>query len=218
MSLRDFPAHRYIGFASRRTTNVELVSISPLLTAASIEAARSAMQRIARGLVPALADFSLIFLADAIAIQCVAGAHATADGARLVRMVMRSYRIRRRDPSSTVAHVIRTSQPLLRSDIHIDPSPRRDAVSELHRRLAPCSALAVPIDFSGSVVGALSVCYSQSGRSYAGADVAAVTHAASRIAEALSRARAADATLRLRPSTRDTRQGTTIRRRVAPRD
>lgn len=217
MSLRAIRPVITVNRATSDGEDMDLRSVSAL-TAASIAAARSAMRRILRGVVPAFADFSLVFLRDSATIRCVTGAHATADGTRVVSALIRRYRIRLDDPTSTVAQVIRTSKAMVRSDIQPEPGAARDLVSEIHRRLAPRSALVVPIDIAGDVVGALTVCYSHSGRSYASGDIPAMTRVASRIAAVLSKARAADATLGLRPSAGDARQGTTVRRRVAARD
>jgi GAF domain-containing protein len=58
-------------------------------------------------------------------------------------------------------------------------------VTELHRRLAPTSALVVPIVHDTRVLGALSLCYSHSGRAYAARHVAAAERLAARIARSL---------------------------------
>jgi GAF domain-containing protein len=143
---------------------------------------------------------------------------------RLLRALARAYRVRRSDRSSTVAAVIRTARPIVRTDIAIElgadrSSPTdRDTIADLHRRLATRAALVVPVLGRSSVLGALTLCYSHSGRSYRARDVAAAMHLAARIARALTGGRGADATLRLRAAARDARQSPTLRRRVAARN
>jgi GAF domain-containing protein len=174
--------------------------------------------------VPALADFSLFYLAQPSIIRCVASAHATPTGARLLRALSREYHLRRGDRDSTVAEVIRTARPIVRKDIAVELEAsrslhsERDTVANLHRRLAARSALVVPVLGDRSVFGALTLCYSQSERSYSARDVHAAMRLAARIAGAMTGVRGVDATVRLRAAAGDPRQGTTLRRRMAPRN
>jgi GAF domain-containing protein len=196
-------------------------SATSKLTATTIAASRGAIQRTLRGLIPGVADFCFVFLVTGSAIICITGAHATSQGTRLARALCRVYRIRRSDRTSMVAQVIRTARPALRSEIRADrlrAGGQGDVIAELHRQLAPRSALAVPIIAGAKVLGALSLCYSQSGRSYQPQDIPAAADLATRIARLLTRDRAADGTLGLRAATGHARQGTTVRRRVAARD
>jgi GAF domain-containing protein len=181
---------------------------------------RSALHRLLRGSIPALADFGGVFITLPASIVCIASAHATPEGTRVLRALMRTYRIRRDDRASTVAYVIRTSRAVLRTDIQQEPgrAERGDAIAELHRRLAPRSAVAVPIVVRGKVHGALSLCYAHSGRSYLPRDLRAVARLATQVANVLTNASRTDGTLRLRPAAGHPRQGTTVRRRVGPRD
>src|SRR3954464_2901513 len=81
-------------------------------TAAS--AARKTIQRVARGAVPALADFAMVFVVAVRSIVAIAPAHGSPRGEKLLRALQRVYRIRRDDLHSTVAQVIRTGRPALR--------------------------------------------------------------------------------------------------------
>jgi GAF domain-containing protein len=184
----------------------------------------TAIRRIVRDAVPALGDFSLFFVAQPSIIHCVACAHATARGARLLRALVREYHVRRGDRGSTVAQVIRTARPIVRKEIAVElgaspsPSTGRDTVANLHRRLGTRSALVVPVLGDRAVLGALTLCYSQSERSYSARDVHAAMRLAARIAGALTGGQGVDATVRLRAAARDARQDTTLRRRVAARN
>jgi GAF domain-containing protein len=190
---------------------------APFRTRRDIEA-NARVQRRARSAIPALADFCLIHLASGSRIVCVASAHATREGARLVRALARSHQVRRADRASTVAQVVRLARPIVRATIpHEPPTGTASAIADLYRRLAPRSALAVPIVASGRVLGAVTLCYSLSGRSYVAGDVPAAMRLAARIARAMTTG-AADATLGLHPATGHARQGTTFRRRVAARN
>jgi GAF domain-containing protein len=178
-----------------------------------------AMTRVIRAALPSLADFCLVFLAGGHDIACIGSAHTTPAGGRLVRALRRVYRVRRSDADSTVARVIRTGAPLLRREIRPDlPVPASHApIADLHRRLATRSALVVPIRAGGKAIGAVSICYSHSGRSYQPGDLAAAEALAARVADILA-LREPHASTRLRAATRDPRQGTTVRRRVAARN
>jgi GAF domain-containing protein len=184
-----------------------------------IAASGRVLRRLARSAIPALADFCLIYYAAGSRIVCVASAHATREGSRALHALARAYRVRRGDRGSTIAAAIRTARPVLRADIPLEPRATvTDAVAALHRRLAPRSAIAAPIVAGNKVLGAVTLCYSRSGRTYVAADIPAARRLAARIARALAAAGRADATLRLHAATGHARQGTTVRRRVAPRD
>ncbi len=131
------------------------------------------LQRLARAAVPGLADFCLIFLRDGPEIRCAATAHATAEGASVLRRLITVYRITPDDPLSTVALVMRLGRPQLRSAIAIETQARasRAGVLTLHRQLGCRSALVVPIGAAPRVLGALSFCYSTSAREYSARDV-----------------------------------------------
>jgi GAF domain-containing protein len=184
----------------------------------------TAIRRLVRGAVPTLADFSLFYVPHASIISCVACAHATPTGARLLRALAREYHLRRNDRSSTVAEVMRTGRPIVRKDIPVEleagrsPHSERETVANLHRRLAARSALVVPVAGDRSVLGALTLCYSQSERSYSARDVHTAMRLAAHIADALTGDGGVDATVRLRAAAGNPRQGTTLRRRVAARN
>jgi len=205
-------------------TSPPLRTPATLFTDMSAAVRLVAVQRLVRGAVQRFADFSLVFVAGASTIRCVAAAHSTATGGRLLRALVRAYRVRRSDRHSTVAEVIRTAKAIVRTDIATElevprsASAERETVADLHRRLAPHSALAVPVIAAGSVVGALSLCYSQSQRSYGARDISVAMRLADRIGRALTGRESIDASVRLRAAARNARQGSTIRRRVAPRD
>lgn len=175
------------------------------------------MARLARRSVPGCADFCLVHLVTRAAIVAVAGAHVTRDGDRLLRTLMRSYHIALDDPASGAASVVRTGRPLLRTAIQIDAAVVRRGdgrVVDLHRQLAPRSALVVPIPTPLGVVGALTLCYSESGRTYEAGDLASADRIAEQIARALLPA--PPAVIAPAAAARHTRQGTTLRRRTAP--
>jgi GAF domain-containing protein len=130
---------------------------------------RHTLTRLARGIVPPLADFCLIYIVENDDIRLAASAHVTAEGTRLLRALDRVYRIRRDDRDSTVAQVIRTGRSQLRTEIrpeHEKPFDRLTRVFDIHRQLAPRSALVVPIKSRKETFGAMSLSYSKSGRTY----------------------------------------------------
>jgi GAF domain-containing protein len=190
-------------------------------SAATVADSRRAIERTARAAVPSLADFCLVHLVAGRGITFIAGAHATRAGRRHIRALMRTHRIRPDDPDSTVAQVVRTRRPTLRTTIFPDLNERNvrtGGIADLHRRLAPTSALVVPILRDGTVLGAVSLCYSQSGRSYGARHLPSAERLASRIAEVLTPGARTKASLGLRAAARHARQSTTMRRRVAARN
>jgi len=158
------------------------------------------MNQFLSGVVPRVADFCFVFRAHGSAIRCVACAHRSRDGQRLVRAFARAYHLTRNDPVSTVAHVIRTGRPKLRAEIRPEASvPLIDLrVFALHRALGARSALVVPIGAAPNVIGALSLAYSDSRRRYTWEDVAAARRLAATSAVFLQRPLASRRPLRLR--------------------
>ena len=151
--------------------------------------------RVARIAVPAFADFCLIYLLDGDALKCVASAHRTREGGRLLRALTRVYRITRHDPDSTVAQTVRRGRPHLRTEIRPESAapPSRVGslvrVFELHRQLAVRSALTAPIEGRAGVIGALALSYSGSGRQYVAADVLVAEQMAHQLALAADNGR-----------------------------
>lgn len=174
------------------------------------------LARTARDAVPTLADFCLVHVVDGATLRCVAGAHVSRPGQMYVRALMRSRGIRRNDLVSTVAHVVRTGRPLLRAHVPAEPRGeiRKGGLAELQHRLAPRSVLVVPIADGGAVLGALSLCYSESGRSYAGRHLRPAHRMTARIAHLLAARRA---TTRAHVAGRELRHRVTGRRTIAPR-
>ena len=152
----------------------------------------ASLRRLARAVVPSLADFCLIFLRDGPHVRCAASAHVSREGRDLLRRLNRVYRITTDDPVSTVALAIRLGRPQLRSGIASERhgTAPRPQVPTLHQRLGCRSALVVPVGAPPLVLGALSLCYSTSARRYAPHDVAAARRIAALI-EAFLRERAA---------------------------
>jgi hypothetical protein len=174
---------------------------------------------IARRAVPALADFAMVFLVAGRSIVCTASAHVSPAGDRLLRALRRIYKVPRHDLHSTVAQVIRTGRPSLRIGIQSDGLPAaRGSVADIHQRLACRSALVLPIWIGSTVVGAVTLCYAGSGRTYAPADIAGAQRVARQVARTVPSALTNAATPRLRAAAGDARRHTAIRRRLAARN
>jgi GAF domain-containing protein len=157
------------------------------------------LEQIARRAVPGLADFCLIYLLQAGSLRCVAGAHVTREGERLLRALNRIYRITPDDPVSTVARAVRTGRSQLRTEIAMNQgrfAHEHARVVDIHRRLAVRSAIVVPICAGRQVLGALTLSYSESGRTYAAGDVAPVERIGRDIGTALDNIRVAEAARR----------------------
>jgi GAF domain-containing protein len=150
-------------------------------------AATTVLKAVARSIVPSRADFCFIHLADGEHLRCVATAHATRAGQRIVSELGRVHRILRNDPESTVAQVVRSGRPQVRSDITLDAGPHRiPRISNVHRQLGPRSALVVPVLLGSNIVGALTLGYADSDRRYGSHHLAGATRLAKRIAGCLT--------------------------------
>ena len=153
------------------------------------------LARVASAVVPDLADFCLVYLVEGDELRCVASAHATRAGDRLLHALNKVYKITRTDPESTVAQVVRLRRPSLRAEIKPEhQAPDSDAselvrVCDIHRQLAARSALVVPIKGPFGVLGAVALSFSQSGRQYKPADLRYAERLAHQIAVAVNEAR-----------------------------
>lgn len=194
-------------------------AMRPSVLAIALSSRRVA-ERAARAAVPTLADFCVVHLISKNGLTAVAGAHATREGDRLLRALMHVHHIHPADRDSTAAHVVRAARPTLRRSISTlaDRDAPSGSISDLHRRLAPTSALVVPIAHQGIVLGALSLCYAGSRRRYKAQDLPAAQRLAARLARALMDSTLTHPPLELRTATRLPRQGPAIRRRPAPRN
>ena len=188
-------------------------SAAPLRTTPHSVAAFRLIDRALRRALPGLGDFAFVHVRAGNEIVGVAAAHHRGEQTRLVRSLMRAYRVVPSDPVSAVAHVVRTGRPLMRSDIYPDtadqPRTRPHRVTELHRQLAARSALVVPIVIRSSALGALSLGYSDSRRRYSQASLPAARQLATQIGYVLMMAAEPQgfrllAATRARPRSRDT--------------
>ena len=181
------------------------------------------LERVARAAVPVFADFYLVYLRDGEQLQCAASAHATRRGDRLLRDLNRVYKITRDHRESTVAQVVRLRRASLRSEIrpeHQVPDPsvaKLSRVFDIHRQLAVCSALVVPIEGRAGVFGAVAFSYAESGRHYKPADVRAAERVARQVAAALDRAQLLQAERRRASIGRRARPALTRLRRALDR-
>ena len=155
---------------------------------ASPRTATTVLKRVARSIVPSRADFCFIHLADGEHLRCVATAHATRAGQRVVAELGRVHRILRSDPESTVAQVVRSGRPQLRSEIAIDAHPSAaPRIIDVHRQLGPRSALVVPLLLGSRTVGALTLGFANSHRRYGSQHLTGARRLANRITDYLAR-------------------------------
>jgi len=158
------------------------------------------IERVAQRAVPGLADFCLIFLLDEGNLRCAATAHVTQEGERLLRTLSRIYRITRDDPVSTVARAVRTGRSQLRTEIAAEQGRfdhEQTRVFDIHRRLAARSAVVVPIRAAREILGALTLSYSESGRTYAPGDLPLLERLGVNIGTAIDNVRLANAARRV---------------------
>jgi len=161
----------------------QFLSDTTLILASTHDVGR-VLQRLARSFVPALADFCLIHLVERRHLRCIASAHSTRQGQRLVRLLAGNTPIPCDDPLSTAAHVVRTGRVQIRSEIMSDVGvPCRSGVARALRRLAPQSAMVIPLIGRGPALGAITLCYADSGRRY----TAQHTRSAKRVARLVTK-------------------------------
>ncbi|HEX7119342.1 MAG TPA: ATP-binding protein [Longimicrobiales bacterium] len=197
-ALRD-DAGRLIGFAkvtrdlsdrkSRRQATRFLAEASRIL-ATSLDYEET-IPRVARFLVPAVADWCTVDLRENGAIRRIGSAHVNPAKERLVRELAQRYPP---DPDTpiSVARVIETGRPELLPEIpdeRLRETARDEAHLRLLRDLAPRSALAVPLVARGEVLGAITLVTSESRRRYDEDDLTFAAALADRIAIAVDTAR-----------------------------
>ena len=145
-----------------------------------------------RLVVPALADYCSVDLVEADgSIRRVSTTHVDPEKEEIVRELWRRYPYQ---PGQRVGapEVIRTGQPQVTPEI--DPAATaafaRDAEhAAMLAAVAPRSYACIPMTARGHTFGALSFVYSDSGRRYDEADVAAAQEVAARAATAIDNAR-----------------------------
>jgi GAF domain-containing protein len=129
-----------------------------------------------------------VYLRDDEQLRCVASAHVTRAGDRLLRALNNVYKITCDDRESTVAQVVRLRRSSLRAEIrpeHQTPDRRVTELAcivDIHRQLAARSALVVPIEGRSGILGAVAFSYAQSGRHYKPADLPVAERVAHQIA------------------------------------
>lgn len=192
-----------------------VVPVHPLRLSA-LASQQRVIDKTARAAFPGLADYGLIHVATTQrTLRCIWAEDRGTAFSRDMRTIV-SARIRCNDLTSTVAGVVRSGRPTLRTDIHHDEPKRPPARALAFRRLAPTSALVVPLLDQGAVLGTLSLCYSHSGRSHTRRQVPLAQRLAARIASVLMAA--THATSRLHTAARHARQGASLRQRLDTRN
>jgi PAS domain S-box-containing protein len=149
------------------------------------------LAKVARLAVPRLADWcSIDMLDEAGAIKQVAVAHVDRAKVKWAKRLRRRQRIRPEDPTGVPA-VIRTGRPELYpvvTDEMVEavPDPKvREAVRSLGLR----SVMILPMTASSRTLGAISLVWSESGRTYGAEDLELAEELARRAAQAADNAR-----------------------------
>ncbi|MES2177466.1 MAG: ATP-binding protein [Gemmatimonadota bacterium] len=146
---------------------------------------------VTRLLVPVLADYCSVDLVDdAGNIRRVSSTHVDPLKEEVVRTLWSKYPYSPDDRGTP--EVVKSGKPALNPVIdpeEIAQFARSPEHAELLRQLQPRSFLCVPMRSRGQIFGALSLVYSDSGRVYGSAEVAAVEQIATRAATAIENAR-----------------------------
>lgn len=153
---------------------------------------RKTLQRLARLAVPTLADFCIVdVLVEGDRIQRVAVAAADEDSQSVLEELRHRFppALESREPA---ARALREEKPVLIGELtpgSLATSTQDEQHYELAQRLAPSSAIAVPLVARGHIVGAITFVRAESGRRYTAADLPLAEEIARRAALALDNAR-----------------------------
>ncbi len=151
------------------------------------------LKRIARLLVPELADWCLLDAVDEDGtVSQVAAAHADPGKQHLVKMLREHRRFRGDDPGST-SQVLRTGEPVVIPELHDAASYERELgigkSLDVLVQLEPRSLMCVPLLARGRTIGAITLGSSRPGRRYNEEDLALAEDLAYRCALAADNAR-----------------------------
>jgi signal transduction histidine kinase len=190
---REIEAEReiFLGRAEAARERAALLAEASRLLASSLDY-EATLERLARLLVPALADLCVVdLIGDDGEIRRVAAAHADPAKEEAARELARRFSPDRRG-HHPVARALRSGRPELATDISTDaleaiaPDP---AHRELAHAMAYASYLVVPITARERTLGAISLVSAGSGRRYTAEDVPLAEDIARRAAVAIDNAR-----------------------------
>jgi len=151
------------------------------------------LARLTRLVVPFLADYSLLYAVapDGAYVQ-VAVAHVDPAKEPFLRELGETYRVDMANPTSVIARVLRSGEPILVAEANfsqaraITAEPR---LLELYVLLSPASYMVIPLSVAGVIVGTLFLATADSGRRYGAGHLALAIEVARRAAIALDNAR-----------------------------
>jgi signal transduction histidine kinase len=149
------------------------------------------LQAVARLAVPAFADWCIVDVVEAEQIRRVAVAAADPDQDDALRELQRRFQPTWDSPQPA-ARALRSGAPVVFEAF--DPERLRETVRDeehyaLMERLAPRSAVAVPLVARGDTLGAITFAWSGSGRHYSAADIPFAEDLARRVALVVDNAR-----------------------------
>ena len=170
----------------------EFIAQASVVLGSSIEY-EATLASLARLVVPILADYCLVDLVDAEGrVQRVGFTHVDRAMESRLGEISRRHPPNFAWPANPIVRALRDGEPVILPEI----SPERMAGfahEEEHRQyletLAPRSIISVPLQSAGRTLGALTFCYSTSGRRYSEADMTLARNLADRAALAVENAR-----------------------------
>lgn len=149
------------------------------------------LQRVARLAVPAFADWCIVDVVEDGVIHRVAVAAAAEDSQDALEELRLRYPPSIDSPQPA-ARALREERPVLFYDFtpdELEATTRDEYHFELMKRLAPQSAIAVPLVARGHTVGAITFAWAKSGRRYTDADLPLAEEIARRAGLAVDNAR-----------------------------
>jgi PAS domain S-box-containing protein len=151
------------------------------------------LERVARLLVPQLADYCMVHVVDDDGqYQQLAAIHSVAEKQELLDRLSDIYRLSVNNPRSPVVRVLQSGEPLLVTEASLAvgeaASDNPDALA-VYRALNPTSYMILPLTARRQVHGTLTLALADSRRRYSRANLALAQEMASRCALAIDNAR-----------------------------
>lgn len=177
--------------AEAQQKRFEFLAEASMVLASSLDY-ETTLARVARLLVPYLADWCVVYiLKDDETICRLAFAHIDRDKEELLHQLQQMYPLDINQPLPAI-EVLRTNKPVLYSEISpelLEKTAYNSEHLQLLTALKPQSALFVPLKIQGRTLGAIGFAFAESGRRYTPEDLTLAEELAARATLAVDNAR-----------------------------
>ena len=174
--------------AARQRSDIEFLASAGQLLTSSLDY-QSTLTRLTRLIVPQLADWCVVHL-EGIAPDAIPIAHVDPSKAALVRQLVTSFPLASDAPTGYPAVMRTGTSELVESDLEsrLEALATSDEHRELMARLGLSSWMVVPLRVQSTIIGAITLAQSESGRRYGPADLVLAEELARRAAVAIDNA------------------------------